>query len=271
MVVLGYAAALLMGAVLGLVGGGGSILTVPILVYLLAVEPKMATAYSLFVVGISSLVGAWTYARRRLVDFHTGAVFAVPSFIGVYVVRKYVMPALPSTIFSVGSFSVSQNSFILLVFAVVMVFAAGSMIKKTQTAKSPAPSAPDAGERKFNYPLIGLEGVVVGGVTGFVGAGGGFLIIPALVILAGLEMKIAVGTSLVIIAVKSLVGFLGDVQSNSNMDWHLLLIFTSISIVGIVLGTAMSKKIPSEKLKPAFGWFVLLMGMFILARELLMS
>jgi uncharacterized membrane protein YfcA len=266
MIVLGYLAALVMGTVLGLVGGGGSILTVPILVYLLGVGPKAATAYSLFVVGTSSIFGAWTYARRQLVDFRTGVIFAIPAFVGVYSVRKYLMPSLPPIIFSVGTYQVSQSMFILLAFAIVMVLAAISMIyKKTPSVE---PAKPSGKAKSLNYPLVGIEGIVVGAITGFVGAGGGFLIIPALVVLAGLEMKVAVGTSLVIIAAKSLVGFVGDLQTTESMDWPLLIIFTAISVVGIFIGTALSSKVPNEKLKPAFGWFVLIMGAVILIREL---
>lgn len=261
MELLGYFSALIMGSVLGLVGGGGSILAVPILVYLLNIAPSAATGYSLFVVGISALFGAIQYTRSGLIDFKIGSIFAVPAFIGVYLARKFIVPALPEIVFTVGSREITKDSFILSVFAVVMLVAAYSMVRKKSNSSA-------SRKKPINIPLVAFEGVTVGLITGFVGAGGGFLIIPALVVLAGLDMKIAVGTSLFIIAAKSLIGFIGDIQSNPSIDWKLLVVFSLISVLGIFLGTQLSKKISSEKLKPAFGWFVFVMGGWILTKEL---
>jgi uncharacterized membrane protein YfcA len=125
------------------------------------------------------------------------------------------------------------------------------------------------GEPAYNFSLIFIEGLLVGGVTGLVGAGGGFLIIPALVLLAGLPMKQAVGTSLLIIALKSLIGFTGDLGSSLEIDYVFMLIFSAFAMVGIIVGSYLTKYIPNEKLKPAFGWFVMVMGVYILAKELL--
>ena len=256
---IGYGATIMAGTTMGLIGGGGSILTVPILVYLLGIPPILATGYSLFVVGLSALVGFINYFKIGLVNIKTGTIFAIPAFVGVFLARKFLLPALPLEIFSVGNLVVGRDLIVMGVFATLMILASVSMIR--------GGSEPEQeGELQFNYPMIALEGLVVGGVTGFVGAGGGFLIIPALVMLAKLPMKQAVGTSLMIIAVKSLFGFLGDL-GNQSIDWGFLALFCLLSIIGIYLGTYLSRFVSSIKLKPGFGWFVLVMGLFILAKE----
>lgn len=261
--IFGYIGALFIGIVLGLIGGGGSILTVPILVYLLFVNPVTATAYSLFVVGVSSLVGAIRNIQKGLVDFRTAIVFAIPAFIAVYITRKYLVPAIPEELFSAGNYVVTKNIGIMLFFAIVMLVASVSMIRNKREDSAQATKV------SYNYPLIIVEGALVGVVTGIVGAGGGFLIIPALVLLAKLPMKKAVATSLLIIAIKSLIGFIGDVE-NLEIDWSFLIIFTSISVVGIFLGIYLSNFIEGKKLKKGFGWFVLIMGIYIIYKELSM-
>lgn len=268
MEILGYMGALITGLSLGLIGGGGSILIVPVLVYLFSVTPSLATAYSLFVVGAASVVGAFEYARKGLVDYKTAVVFAVPAFVGVFSARKWLVPALPESIATIGSFDLTKDALIMLVFATVMLFASLSMIRNTANAiersDEPSNQAPT-----YNFPMIALEGLGVGAVTGFVGAGGGFLIIPALVIFAKLPMKLAVGTSLVIIAAKSLLGFLGDLSASQSIDWVFLATIAAISILGIFIGSYLSNFIPGKKLKPAFGWFVLGMGFYIIAKQIL--
>ena len=255
----GFAATILAGATMGLIGGGGSILTVPILVYLLEIPPVLATGYSLFVVGLSALVGSVNYFKLGLVNLKAGTIFAVPAFVGVFLARKYLVTALPVEIFNLGNLVVGRDLIVMGVFATVMILASVSMIRGGGESEQ-------EGELQFNYPMIALEGLIVGAVTGFVGAGGGFLIIPALVVLAKLPMKQAVGTSLMIIAVKSLFGFLGDL-GNQSIDWGFLALFCLLSIIGIYLGTYLSRFVSSAKLKPGFGWFVLIMGLFILAKE----
>ena len=255
----GFAATILAGATMGLIGGGGSILTVPILVYLLEIPPVLATGYSLFVVGLSALVGSVNYFKLGLVNLKAGTIFAVPAFVGVFLARKYLVTALPVEIFNLGNLVVGRDLIVMGVFATVMILASVSMIRGGSESEQ-------EGELQFNYPMIALEGLIVGVVTGFVGAGGGFLIIPALVVLAKLPMKQAVGTSLMIIAVKSLFGFLGDL-GNQSIDWGFLALFCLLSIIGIYLGTYLSRFVSSTKLKPGFGWFVLIMGLFILAKE----
>lgn len=263
MEIIGYIASIFMGLSLGMIGGGGSILTVPILVYLFGTNPITATAYSLFIVGSTALVGGISYLKKGEVDLKTGFIFAVPSFIGVYLTRAYVVPALPDPVFSIGSFVFSKPLLIMLVFAVLMVAASISMIKTKKSEASKAELSPTA-----KFLLIGAEGFIVGGVTGFVGAGGGFLIIPALVVLVGMPMKIAVGTSLFIIAAKSLIGFTGDLQHHAQIEWSLLTTITGIAIFGLFIGMYLSKKVSEKGLKKGFGYFVLLMGAFILFDQL---
>ncbi len=327
----GYFCALLIGASLGLIGGGGSILTIPVLVYLFGIDPVQATAYSLFVVGVSSLVGAVSYMRKGLLSYKTAAVFAIPSFVAVYATRAWFMPRVPEVLFSLGRYdftadiafaltlvlgmllaallllrkqarenpgvlrivmlmvpavvmvflvrqflipalpehliesggwSLSRSQAIMVLFTLVMVGASLSMIRRR---KEPIDADVSHGS---SYTLITLEGMVVGTVTGIVGAGGGFLIIPALVLLGKLPMRLAVGTSLLIITVKSLVGFTGDL-SHRTMDWPFLLQFSFLAILGIFAGTKLSNHIPAEKLKQGFGWFVLVMAGVIVLRELM--
>ncbi|MBK6777667.1 MAG: sulfite exporter TauE/SafE family protein [Flavobacteriales bacterium] len=266
MEILGYIGAIIMGLSLGLIGGGGSILTVPILVYLFNVDAVLATAYSLFIVGITSMVGSVSHMRMGNIHWRTALVFGVPSIVAVFVTRAYLVPALPDPLFSIGVVAVSKSLGMLVFFALLMVAAAYSMIRKPKAPLGPDERAEQA--IAFNYPLILAEGAVVGTITGLVGAGGGFLIIPALVLLAKLPMKQAVGTSLIIIAAKSLIGFTGDLRGDEVIDWKFLMMFSAIAIGGIIAGSILSKRIPNEKLKPAFGWFVLVMGIYIIGREL---
>ncbi len=265
MEIIGYIGAILMGLSLGLIGGGGSILTVPILVYLFHVDAVIATAYSLFIVGLTSLVGSVSHMKLGNIHWKTALVFGIPSIISVFLTRLYLVPAIPNPLFSVGTFAIAKPMALLVLFAVIMILAAYSMIKPAKKSSD----INESGVVEFNFPLILAEGLIVGVVTGLVGAGGGFLIIPALVLLAKLPMKQAVGTSLMIIAAKSLIGFIGDMNGDEVIDWQFLGFFSTLAIVGIVAGTLLSKKIAGEKLKPAFGWFVLIMGIYIIVMEIM--
>lgn len=259
--ILGYFGALLIGIVLGLIGGGGSILTVPILVYALGLSPVMATAYSLFVVGSTAFVGAVRNMFKKMVDFRTAIVFAIPAFIAVYLTRALLIPAIPNELFKIQDFTITKDLAIMLFFAGVMLFASISIIRDNRDSEN------TSSNKKYNYPLIIIEGLVVGIITGIVGAGGGFLIIPALVLFAGLPMKRAVATSLLIISIKSLIGFIGDVQ-NLQIDWPFLLMFTAISIIGIFIGIWLNKFVDGKKLKKGFGYFVFIMAIYIIYKEL---
>lgn len=263
MEIIGYLASLLIGLALGLIGGGGSILTLPVLVYLFGVSPTLATAYSLFIVGTASLVGAYPKHREGLINYRTALVFGAPSIVAVFMTRKFLLPAIPKTLFELGDLVVTKDLLLMVLFAILMLAASISMLRNGKPAQQTADQP-----LQFNYPLILIEGTVVGILTGLVGAGGGFLIIPALVILSKLPMKQAVGTSLLIIAAKSLIGFTGDLLTHEVMDWPLLLSVTVVAIVGIFVGNALSRKIDGGSLRKGFGWFVLVMGAYILIKEL---
>ena len=262
MEIVGYIASILIGISLGLIGGGGSILTVPVLVYLFHVDPVQATAYSLFIVGASSLIGAWPKYKQGFVNLKTAIIFGIPSIAAVFATRKFIVPAIPSELGEFAGIAITKSLLMMMLFAVLMVAASFSMIRSKKNKETEL-----EGEQKFNYPLILLEGALVGVLTGLVGAGGGFLIIPALVMLSKLPMKQAVGTSLLIIAAKSLIGFTGDL-GNRTMDWTLLLTVTALAIAGIFIGDKLSKRIDGNKLKTGFGWFVLVMGLYIIAQQL---
>jgi len=265
MFIIGLVASTFMGLTLGVMGGGGSILTVPIMVYLFSVPPAIATGYSLFVVGSTALIGGLVYIKKGDVDFKTGAAFAAPSIVGVFTSRSVIVPGLPARITNLGDFSLSKDMLIMGAFAVLMVAASYSMLKGRKSSDGDRPSH---GLRGARLVSIGALGLIVGLISGFVGAGGGFLIIPALVVIANLEMRVAVGTSLMIIAVQSLIGFTGDVRHEASMDWRLLLAVAGTAAIGIALGSFVSHKIDEKRLKTAFGWFVLGMGSIILLEQL---
>ena len=257
--ILGYSAAIFVGFILGLIGGGGSILTVPILVYLLGFNPIVATAYSLFIVGSSSLVGTVQKYRKHLVDIKTGLIFSFPSFMAVYLSRRYLVPNLPDTLINFESYSLTKEMGIMVFFALVMLGASFTMIK----SQKPFGDA----SRKQAYYKTFIQGTVIGTVTGIIGAGGGFLYVPALVVWAKLPMKKAVGTSLVIITINSLIGFTGDLHT-IKVDWIFLLEFSFLTILGILIGGWLSKFISNKNLKKGFGWFILVMAFYIIIEEL---
>jgi len=259
MEIFGYIASVLIGVSLGLIGGGGSILTVPVLVYLFGLDAFLATEYSLFIVGISSMVGSVSYFKKGLVNFKTALVFGIPSIISIFLTRNYMLPLIPGNVFIINEFVVTKDVLLLLIFAGLMILASYKMIRKNKEYQLET-------HRKNNTLLAAGEGSVVGILTGLVGAGGGFMIIPALVSLLKTPMKVAIGTSLVIISLNSLIGFFSSINDVA-VDWKLLTTISSIAIVGIIIGSQLSKKIDGRKLKPAFGWFILAMGIYIIMKE----
>ena len=265
MEIIGYIASVFIGISLGLIGGGGSILTVPVLVFLFGESAELSTAYSLFIVGTTALVGGIRNATMGNVNYKTAVVFTIPAFIAVYLTRAYLVPAIPQNILTVGTFTLTKDFAIMVFFALVMLAASVSMIRnKRKDEDEEGETAPI-----FNIPAIVAEGAVVGVLTGIVGAGGGFLIIPALVLFAKLPMKKAVGTSLLIIAAKSLIGFIGDVQRpDLIIDWTLLLTVTAIAVAGIFVGIYATNFIDGKKLKKGFGWFVLVMAVYIILKQI---
>lgn len=259
---LAYAAAILMGILLGLIGGGGSVLTLPVFVFLLHIPPTKATTYSLFVVGLSALTGVIDYIRNNLISWKTILVFGLPSLSATYFARTFIVPSIPATLNFAG-ITFSKDFFILFLFAVLMIAAAGSMIRPPKVIRKD--DYPEA--QRYRYVLILLGGLAIGTLVGVLGAGGGFLIIPALVILANLPMKKAVGTSLGLIFINCTIGFTGDILHCNHPDWKLLLTFSAFAVTGIGIGLWLSRRIPGTQLKRVFGWVILVLGIAIVLKE----
>jgi uncharacterized membrane protein YfcA len=250
----GYASALLVGLVIGLAGGGGSILTVPIFVYVFHIPTVLATTYSLFVVGSTSLIGSVHHVWNKRVDLPVTLAFALPSFVSVYLSRRYLVPALPDPLFQFERFVLPKSDAILYFFAIAMI-------------RNDRPEQGEAADGRPRYGSLSLDGLAVGLLTGTIGAGGGFLIVPMLVLMAGLPIHRAVATSVLIIAVNSFVGFLGDIH-HTDLNWNFLLPFTGLSIVGIFLGMYLARFVAPDKLKKGFGWFVLAIALYMISREI---
>ncbi len=268
MEVVGYIIAILIGISLGLIGGGGSILTVPVLVYLLKVDPVLATTYSLFIVGLTSLVGGTKAYMHKLVDFKAVSLFGIPSILTVFIARHFILPAIPQTIFSIGDFKVQKPGFLMIVFALLMLLAAISMMRNRNLEDSLP--LKQANEHSENPVALLIPGLIIGLVTGILGAGGGFLIIPALVLFIRIPMKIAVGSSLLIIAINSIFGFVFSI-GHFTLNWQLLFGFTALAIGGVFIGSKIAERLDGNALKKWFGWFVLLMSLGILLKELFFS
>ncbi|MBC3783734.1 sulfite exporter TauE/SafE family protein [Spirosoma utsteinense] len=260
--IFGYASAIIVGLVIGLAGGGGSILTLPIFVYVFGIPTVLATTYSLFVVGSTSLVGSVNHIIKKRVDLRVTVAFALPSFISVYLSRRFLVPALPDPLFRLNAFVLPKSDAILYFFAVVMIIAARAMIRSDNPAQG------EAADGRPRYGSLALDGLAVGLLTGTIGAGGGFLIVPMLVLLAGLPIQRAVATSVLIIAVNSFVGFLGDIN-HTGLNWNFLLPFTGLSIIGIFIGMYLARFLAPDKLKRGFGWFVLVVASYMIIREIM--
>jgi uncharacterized protein len=256
---IGYGFAILIGLILGLIGGGGSILSIPILVYIFNLGPVTASAYSLFIVGMTSLVGAIPKYRDHLVNFRTAFLFGIPSIVTIFCTRLWIVPAIPEIIFDMGGFLITKRFLLLGIFALLMILASFTMIRNSNELVQE--------DHRFNYIYVIIEGMIIGFLTGLVGAGGGFLIIPGLVLLTGLPFKTAVGTSLLIIAINSLIGFLGDALY-SEIDWTFLITITSLAVTGILVGHQLSGYVSPARLRHSFGWFVFVTGIYILVREI---
>lgn len=262
---LGYASAVIMGLVLGLTGSGGAILTVPILVYLFSVDALSATTYSLGIVGATSLVGTVRQVKMGNISWETALSFGLTSVAGVIIARKLILPYVPDPIVHIGSFTLSKPIGLLIMFALLMLLAAYKMIKPDKYA------AEEIQHANHNKIVLAIKGLLIGVITGFVGASGGFLIIPVLVLGAKLPMKKAIGTSLFVVMLNCLIGFASSLNSTTDIAWDLITLFTALAIVGIIAGIQYATKVSNDKLKPAFGWFVLVMGIFIITKELLLK
>ena len=252
-------ASLLMGATLGIFGAGGSILTVPLLVYVAGFSAKDATHASLGVVSIVAALGF--YLQKNAIDKKAAWKFALPAVLGVLTARKILLPSLPVT-FSLGSLSLSLDALLLVLFGLLMIAASLSMLFLQPKDSS---HATERHKASFVYPVFAFT---VGLVTGFLGAGGGFLIVPALVFFAPLRLKEAMSTSLLVIAVNAGAGFLGGITNTAALAWDKILWVLAAALLGMVLGLKVQKKLPAEKLKPLFGVFILFLGAWLIYKQL---
>lgn len=268
MEIVGYIAAVFIGIILGMMGGGGSILTVPVLVYLFHLDAITATTYSLFIVGVTSMTGGTRAYIKKHVDFKAVSEFGIPSIFSIYITRHFILPAIPNEkLFSIGSIDFTRDVMLMILFAFLMLAASAFMIFNGDDENKNSIASQ---EKNSTILALSLWGLVVGFITGLLGAGGGFLIIPALVLFVKHPMKTAIGTSLVIIAINSIFGFLFSLKQNP-LDWKTLLLFTGLAIIGIYLGSLWAEKIPGKVLKKLFGWFVLIMAIYILIKELFLK
>lgn len=268
MVIIGFIAFLCIGLILGLIGGGGSILGVPVLVYIMCYTADVATGYSLFIVGLTSLIGALAYLRKGEISAEAIFQFAIASLTTVFCVRKFVMPAIPQNM-HLGSLEISKHVLIMVLFAILILCSSYSMIKKRKYSRINEVKWDEFAKSPMGVPFVILLGITVGFITGFVGAGGGFIIVPVLIFFLRLSFKKAVGTSLCIIALNSLIGFAGNI-GNQSINWLFLLEISGVCAVGILIGSLLSNKVSSQKLRPAFGWFTLVVGIFVLVKELVL-
>ena len=253
----GYCLCIFIGFSLGLIGGGGSILAIPMLVFFFGIDPVLATTYSLFIVGLTAVSGSIDHYRMRNIDYKTVLLFGIPSVIVLFIMRRWLLGLIPPTILNTGTWVLSKSLFIMIVFSITMLAAGWSMVKKNSYTHSPA---------KLSYYRLILQGCITGAITGFIGIGGGFIIVPSLVLFAGLPMKRAIGTSLVIITINCLVGVLGNLEVVESLNFIFLSVLAALAIVGILIGTWSIRFIPDKQLKPVFGWIILVLSAVIFVR-----
>jgi uncharacterized membrane protein YfcA len=246
MMIVAAALSLLIGIVLGMLGGGGAILTLPMLVYALHMDPKAAIATSLFVVGATSIIGMLVHARAGTVRWRVGSTFGLAAMAGAFAGGR-LAAFIPA-------------SALLLLFGVVMLVTATAMLKGRKASSA-------AGERPLALGRALALGVSVGALSGLVGAGGGFLIVPALTLFGGLAMRESIGTSLLVIALQSFAGFAGHV-THVELDWLLIAVITGAAVLGSVAGATLGNKVPADVLRRAFAWLVVAMGLFLIAKQL---
>ena len=257
--ITGYFFSILIGFSLGILGGGGSILTIPVLVYFFGIDPVIATTYSLFIVGLTAVSGSITNYRMNNVDYRTVVLFGTPSIAMLFIVRKWLVNLIPSIIFKSGDFIITKSIFIMIVFSALMLISGLSMIKATTYSPS---------KEKQSFTRLAIQGCITGAVTGFIGIGGGFIIVPSLVLFAGLSMKKAIGTSLTIITVNCIVGLVSNLTAAQSVNFVFLLIFSALAILGILAGTWATRFIPEKRLKPFFGWIILAMSIIVFLKVL---
>ena len=258
---IGFFGAFLTGIVIGLFGGGGSILAVPIFVYLFKLNPVLATSYSMFVVGSSAAIGTLINIKKKLIEYKTAVVFTLPALVSVSLTRRFLIPNIPDTLLSFESFDITKEMGLMLFFSSIIMLSSILMMKKPSTKTVTKSST------KKNYGLLIFIGLGVGVLTGLLGAGGGFIIVPALVMFARLTIKQAVATSLIIITFNSLIGFSSDVFL-LKIEWNFLTLFTALSVVGIFVGTYISSFVRESTLKINFARFMIVMAAVIIFKEL---
>jgi uncharacterized membrane protein YfcA len=265
--VLGYLIGLLVGIIMGLLGGGGSLL-LPALMYFLHFELNFATAYTTILVGITALFGAMPRIRQKLIDGPTFLALGIPVSVGMLIVRVWLYEAIPDTLFSLGPLIVTKTMFVLTLFSSLLLLSFASLIGLI--GKNFKPKENLRQERPVTYyATLTVCGLLIGILPGFTGAGGGVLIVPLLVILIGLPMQTVVGTSLSIVAMKSFVGFFGGdaIRLGAEVDYRFLAMYSVLMIVGVLIGSQMSRKVDGEKLKKIFAWFLLALAIYIILRE----
>jgi uncharacterized membrane protein YfcA len=263
--IAGYCLAVFAGLCLALMGGGGSILVVPILVGFFSIDPAIATTYSLLIVGMTAFSGTVSQYKSKSIDFSKLLLFGIPSILVLFAMRRMVMQAIPEIIFKAGSCVITKPVLIMSVFLVMMIIAAARMIRHQKKLE-----APD----KIKHVRLILQGSITGAITGFIGIGGGFIIVPSLVLFAGMQMKKAAATSLAIIVLNCAVGLACSSTSLIQTDFWFLTRFCSLTVAGVLAGSWLLKFIPDRNLKPLFGWIVLASGTIIMYRlygALLMS
>lgn len=260
MEVVGYLLAFIVGLVMGLIGAGGSILSSGLMIYIFGLNPMISASYTLLNVGIISLVGSIQYYRKDLVQIRTGLLFAAPAIVTVLYMRAYVVPSIPHIIFESGSMAFSKDLFVKLVFAILMIIIAWNMITKKTVETQKA--------NNLNAWMVTLIGIIVGLLTGIVGVGGGFMIVPALLFFTGLNVKTAVGTSLFIITLNTGVGFFGDFAAGVVYNWAFLIKFISLTVLGMLISGLVVHKVQTEKIKKLFAIVMLFLGTWIIFKEL---
>lgn len=262
MEILGYALTIVIGLLVGLFGGGGSILTVPVLVYLFAIPATLSTTYSLALVSITSLLASFSHIANNNLSYKRIFLFGLPSLLSLYVVRAYLVPAIPIS-FQLFDFEIEKDIFMMIFFSFLMLIAGFFMIRKRKEMS-------ETDNNNYNSISLILSGFSEGLVTGIVGAGGGFIIVPVLMIFGKLNLKQAVGNSLFIIGFKSMIGFLGS-NDISALNYIFLIKILAIALLGMYFGIQLNKKFNAQQLKPLFGYFVLLMGFVILIKEIILT
>lgn len=262
MEMFGYFALIAVGVILGLTGGGGSILAVPILVYLFSLDVILASAYSFFIVGITSIIGVFLKQKDQSIDLKTSLFFGLPSLLTIFLTRKWIVPNIPEIIIESDSLQIAKREFFLSLIGIVIILSGLMLlIKFSKQQLKPVTE---------KVPFIIISGCIVGVLSGLTGIGGGFLILPALLLLRNISFHGAVGTTLLIVSSNCIIGFIGDALSY-QIDWVYLLSITGFAVAGIIIGNMSHKIIPAASLQKIFSWVTLLIGCFILAEEVIQN